>query len=75
MPVVDTQYLAARRLQRAHQPVVEGGLRLSNLRRQYHLPRYQAHNALSDALACAELFLAQVAEMAPDGAVRLKYLL
>ncbi|WP_293675636.1 hypothetical protein [Thiolapillus sp.] len=28
---------------------------------QYGLPRYQAHNALMDAIATAELFLAQLA--------------
>ena len=32
-------------------------------RGQYGLPRYAAHAALTDALACAELYLAQVAEL------------
>jgi len=35
-------------------------LRLHALSERYNLPRYSAHNALSDALAAAELFLAQV---------------
>ncbi len=33
--------------------------RLSDLRRRYRLPEYPAHHALSDAIATAELFLAQ----------------
>jgi DNA polymerase-3 subunit epsilon len=36
-------------------------LRLFNLRTQYGLPRYQAHDAMIDAIATAELFLAQLA--------------
>lgn len=61
MPVIDTQQLALRRLQRgniAHQP---GELRLDKCRANYHLPRHTAHNALADALATAELFLAEAA--------------
>jgi DNA polymerase-3 subunit epsilon len=33
----------------------------------YGLPQYKAHNALYDALATAELFLAMAAEIAPGG--------
>ncbi|TKF79717.1 hypothetical protein FCV67_27310 [Vibrio sp. F13] len=33
---------------------------LDDLRQHYNLPDYQAHSAASDALGCAELFLAQV---------------
>jgi DNA polymerase III subunit epsilon len=40
-----------------------GSLRLWASRGQYGLPRYAAHDALTDALACAELYLAQVAEL------------
>lgn len=34
-------------------------LRLDACRQRYHLPRYKAHHALTDALACAELLQAQ----------------
>ena len=44
-----------------------GNLRLFNLRPHFGLPQYKAHNALYDALATAELFLAMAAEMAPNG--------
>jgi DNA polymerase III subunit epsilon len=40
-----------------------GSLRLNAARSQYGLPRYAAHDALTDALACAELYLAQAAEL------------
>lgn len=42
-------------------------LRLGAARQRYGLPRYRAHNALGDALACAELYLAQVSELAERG--------
>ncbi len=38
-----------------------GGLRLGDCRERYGLPHYQAHHALIDALATAELFQAQIA--------------
>lgn len=40
-----------------------GALRLWAARERYGLPRYRAHEPLTDALACAELYLAQVAEL------------
>ncbi len=42
---------------------------------QYGLPRYAAHAALTDALACAELYLAQVAELQATRARTLKSVL
>ncbi|MDO4784568.1 MAG: exonuclease domain-containing protein [Propionibacteriaceae bacterium] len=41
-------------------------LRLWRARGRYGLPRYRSHDALTDAIACAELFLAQVAEIGSD---------
>ncbi|MGO1166355.1 MAG: exonuclease domain-containing protein [Janibacter sp.] len=40
-----------------------GAVRLWASRERYGLPRYRAHEPLTDALACAELYLAQVAEL------------
>jgi DNA polymerase III subunit epsilon len=40
-----------------------GALRLWAARERYGLPVYRAHEALTDALACAELYLAQCAEL------------
>jgi DNA polymerase-3 subunit epsilon len=58
---VDTLEVEHRRLQRKQLHVAPRQLRLFNLRDFYRLPRYHAHNALEDAIATAELFLAQVA--------------
>ncbi len=60
-PVIDTLQLAKRRMERIQQPYKSNDLRLFNLRKHYGLPAYQAHNALLDAIAGAELFLALVA--------------
>ena len=49
-------------------------LRLWTARQRYGLPVYKAHDALLDALACAELFLAQIAELRAHGPVSLKRL-
>ena len=59
---IDTLRIAQRRFARHNQVLKTGDLRLFNLRRRYQLPQYKAHNALTDALAGAELFLALAAE-------------
>ena len=74
-PTVDTLQLALRRLRQRDQQPRGGELRLAALREHYHLPRYKAHNALTDALATAELFLAQLAHWSDGGKTRLKQLL
>ena len=71
IPTIDTLALAARVFERRNHTVQAGDLRLVNLRPRYNLPRYKAHNALSDALATAELFLAMAAEMDPGPDCRL----
>ena len=65
--VIDTLILA-RRAAAQHAP---GSLRLGALRARHHLPRYPLHHALSDALAAAELFLAQAEAASARGAKRL----
>ncbi len=62
MPVIDTQAIARRSLERRDQAFRPQELRLGALRTRYQLPRYRLHNALSDALGAAELFLAQLAQ-------------
>ena len=58
-PAIDTLGLERSILQQRHQVIPDQGLRLSACRQRYHLPDYQQHSALTDALATAELFLAQ----------------
>lgn len=67
-PTIDTMEIEARRYRSGlwsrwkrwlgHPPV---SIRLHDSRARYHLPYYQAHHALVDALATAELFQAQIA--------------
>lgn len=55
-------------------PVKHGALRLQGARDHFGLPRYRAHEALTDAIAAGELFLAQAAELASGSGVSLKSL-
>ncbi|HHU37968.1 MAG TPA: hypothetical protein GXZ45_01570 [Propionibacterium sp.] len=63
LPVVDTLVLHDKLVNRGFDDEsLAGQLRLWNARTRYGLPVYKAHNALTDALATAELYLAHVAE-------------
>ena len=57
-PIIDPLEIAQRTYTRRNHTIQPGDLRLFNLRPRYNLPQYKAHNALSDALATAEVFLA-----------------
>lgn len=72
LTVVDTVRLQRRVLRRghAHGHVPEEELTLERARRHLGLPRYRSHDALGDALACAELYLAQVAALGGDLSLR-----
>jgi DNA polymerase-3 subunit epsilon len=73
--IADTLQIEKQRLQRSQTTSTINQLRLFNLRKQYGLPRYNAHSALEDAIATAELFLAQVAAIGNGRALPLKYVL
>ncbi|CCH73033.1 3'-5' exonuclease [Nostocoides australiense] len=60
--VIDTLALAQRAYP-AHVEPPPGALRLWSARARFGLPVYGAHDALMDALACGELYLAQLAEL------------
>ncbi|MCE1178218.1 MAG: DNA polymerase III subunit epsilon [Micrococcales bacterium] len=60
---VDTLQLQRRVLGHGWDELKGSQLRLWNARARYGLPRYRAHEALTDALACAELYLAQAEEL------------
>jgi DNA polymerase-3 subunit epsilon len=72
---VDTMELQSRVL-RSHggEDLPPGALRLATARAHLGLPRYAAHEALTDALACAELYLAQVARLSGGQSMTLKAL-
>lgn len=57
--IIDTLALAKRKLDQRDVAYDPSELRLSSLRQKEGLPNHFAHNALNDAIATAELFLAQ----------------
>jgi DNA polymerase-3 subunit epsilon len=63
---LDTLAIERAKAHRTQQPIQEGGFRLGPCRERYGLPDYQGHDALTDALATAELLLAQVAYQGKD---------
>ncbi|WP_110240549.1 exonuclease domain-containing protein [Nocardioides gilvus] len=69
-PVVCTLVLQRRLLSR-HGEIPRGALRLWRARAHYGLAPAKAHDALNDAIACAELYLAQAAEISTGGVSRL----
>jgi DNA polymerase-3 subunit epsilon len=71
LPMVCTLGLEARLRARLGEPVASGGLSLAACRARYGLPPAHPHDALADAVACAELFLAQVQLLGGFRAVRL----
>ncbi len=72
---IDTLILAHRVLERRNHTIQTGDLRLFALSRRFGLPTYKAHDALYDALATAELFLALAADIAPRPPRPLKWFL
>lgn len=75
IPTIDTLVLSQRVLQKRNHAIEPSQLRLFNLRDNFSLPHYKAHNALYDALTTAELFLALEAQVTPKGSTRLKDLM
>jgi len=64
VPVIDTMALERRRLAHRDIPIKPGMLRLAEVRARYGLCQYPSHNALTDAMATAELLLAITAHAA-----------
>ena len=61
VPIVDTFAVERRHMERMGTYPRGEDLRLARVRQRYGLPQYRNHNALTDALACAELYLALAA--------------
>jgi len=74
-PVIDTLALAKKRHDRQSQAYAPSRLHLTSLRDEYGLPHYPAHNALNDAIATAELFMAKVQHTELRGDTKLKSLI
>lgn len=72
---IDTFFIAKKQIKNKQRPIKTNALRLFNLRKNFGLPNYKAHNALEDAISTAELFLAQQASLnIPFDQIRLKQL-
>ena len=68
--VIDTLFIEKHRLEKSGQPIKRGALKLDTCHSRYSLPSYSAHNALQDALATAELLLAQMSTMSKNSKLR-----
>jgi len=74
--MIDTLMIAKKRKDKVLTPYDPSELRLESLRREHGLPAHFAHNALNDAVATAELLLAEAAlRRSPHKIVLDKYLL
>ncbi len=73
-PHLCTLQMEKRLLERREQALKKGDLTLGACRRRYHLPDYHGHNALWDALATAELLLAQAAHRGRGARLTLRQL-
>ncbi len=67
---VDTLEIEHRLVTRGGSEPTPGSLRLGAARERYGLPTYSAHEALADALACAELYVAQLTVLGPTAVLR-----
>ncbi|MFT5757788.1 MAG: DNA polymerase-3 subunit epsilon [Alteromonadaceae bacterium] len=74
-PMIDTLMIAKRQFDKHDIAYDPSKLRLSALRHKYGLPEHHAHNALNDAIATAELLMAQVNHMPLANKVQLKDIL
>jgi DNA polymerase-3 subunit epsilon len=74
-PIIDTLAIAKKRFDKKGLPYKPTELRLSSLRNAHKLPLHYPHNALNDALATAELLMAEVEYMRFEQSPALKLLL
>jgi DNA polymerase-3 subunit epsilon len=75
IPTIDTEWLARRKLERRNQVYKARDLSLAAVRARYNLPIHKAHDALGDAIATAELFLAQASDFGGGRRVPLSQIL
>ena len=75
-PMIDTLMIAKKRKDKSLTPYNPDELRLESLRAEHGLPQHYAHNALNDAVATAELLLAETSlRTRPKKIILDKYLL
>ena len=74
-PMIDTLVIAKRQLDKRDTAYDPSELRLSRLRHNYKLPDHHGHDALNDAIATAELLLAQINSKPKADKIQLKDLI
>ncbi|MEZ5555178.1 exonuclease domain-containing protein [Haliea sp.] len=72
LPTIDTLRLEQKQRERRNQACAPGALTLAGCRAHYGLPVHAAHNALLDAIATAELLLAQIAHRGRNTTLHLR---
>ena len=75
IPTIDTLVLGQRVIGTRNHSIEPARLRLFNLRDDFKLPKYKAHNALGDAMTTAELYLVLASEISPSKPASLKQLM
>lgn len=75
LALMDTLKIERNRLARKKEWLDQGELTLGACRERYGLPTMRQHHALSDAIACAEVFLAQAYKVVGKHQVSLRELL
>lgn len=73
--ILDTMQIEHKRLARQGQVIAQDSLTLATCRQRYRLPEYACHNALTDAMATAELFLAQTNQISRGKPLLVKHLM
>ncbi|MFY8273017.1 exonuclease domain-containing protein [Pseudoalteromonas sp. SSDWG2] len=73
--ILDTLKIEQRRLARQGVDIAQDSLSLQACRQRYELPVHTSHDALSDALATAEFFMAQANHMSKQAPVPLSDLI
>ncbi|MBU2969630.1 3'-5' exonuclease [Pseudoalteromonas sp. C2R02] len=73
--ILDTMKIEHKRLSRLSHDISFDALNLEKCRHRYNLPDYSNHNALTDAMATAELLLAQINHISSGKPLAVKSLL
>ncbi|HCV01678.1 MAG TPA: 3'-5' exonuclease, partial [Pseudoalteromonas sp.] len=68
--ILDTFVIEKKRLHQQGHEIGHDDLTLSECRKRYNLPHYSSHHALTDAMATAELFLAQCHQISRGKALK-----
>jgi DNA polymerase-3 subunit epsilon len=75
LAIIDTMQIEKKRQLKQNTELQQDCLTLANCRNRYQLPEYEVHNALTDALATAELLLVQIHKIGAGKTLKLAELM